>query len=325
MSQIKVRRIDYYPDEFLVGTASMDSELVGAYWRLCSLIYSRGGPVKDDAEDLCHRLRCRPSSWAKLRQSLIDSGKIIVADGTLSNVRTEIELRKVEERTESLRKFGKKGGRLRANLAEETAENSQSEKAEGLSAEKLTTTTTSTTTISSLRSDPPIGLPPKPAEPEKPEDPRDPEDPVDPLRQQARDRARTERLGSRLTSDFSMPDEWRAWALNEGHAPHVVALEAAKFLDYWIGKPGKDGRKADWQATWRNWMRKATQNGGPNGQQRHPPQRGGNPFDRAYAQSRGGAAADAGADAPLFGIARHGNDRAVGPTIDGECIPAAGD
>jgi hypothetical protein len=28
------------------------------------------------------------------------------------------------------------------------------------------------------------------------------------------------------------------------------------FRDHWWGKAGKEGRKADWFATWRNWVRK---------------------------------------------------------------------
>jgi uncharacterized protein YdaU (DUF1376 family) len=35
--------------------------------------------------------------------------------------------------------------------------------------------------------------------------------------------------------------------------------ELAKFRDYWIAKPGKDGVKRDWDATWRNWVRKAAE------------------------------------------------------------------
>jgi hypothetical protein len=33
--------------------------------------------------------------------------------------------------------------------------------------------------------------------------------------------------------------------------------ELLNFRDYWTAKPGKDGLKLDWQATWRNWCRKA--------------------------------------------------------------------
>jgi hypothetical protein len=31
--------------------------------------------------------------------------------------------------------------------------------------------------------------------------------------------------------------------------------ELDKFRDYWIAQPGAKGRKKDWQATWRNWLR----------------------------------------------------------------------
>jgi len=42
------------------------------------------------------------------------------------------------------------------------------------------------------------------------------------------------------------------------NCPHVDGrTEHAKFCDYWRAKPGKDGRKLDWPATWRNWMRTA--------------------------------------------------------------------
>lgn len=62
--------------------------------------------------------------------------------------------------------------------------------------------------------------------------------------------------GSRLPADWSLPKDWRAWAVKE--RPDVDAdHEAETFADFWHGKPGKDGRKADWQATWRNWIRRS--------------------------------------------------------------------
>lgn len=35
------------------------------------------------------------------------------------------------------------------------------------------------------------------------------------------------------------------------------SFELAKFRDYWTAKAGKDAVKLDWDATWRNWLRKA--------------------------------------------------------------------
>jgi uncharacterized protein YdaU (DUF1376 family) len=63
--------------------------------------------------------------------------------------------------------------------------------------------------------------------------------------------------GSRLSPDWQMPSDWIAWAVAEGMAEPAAQREAARFKDYWLGKPGKDGVKLDWNATWRNWARKA--------------------------------------------------------------------
>lgn len=62
--------------------------------------------------------------------------------------------------------------------------------------------------------------------------------------------------GSRLDENWEPPEEWLAWAVKE--RPELdVKLEAEKFRDFWHSKPGKDGRKANWKATWRNWIRNA--------------------------------------------------------------------
>lgn len=60
--------------------------------------------------------------------------------------------------------------------------------------------------------------------------------------------------GSRLPADWQLPDDWRAWAASERQDLNI-AVVAADFADFWHAKPGKDGRKTDWQATWRRWVR----------------------------------------------------------------------
>ena len=60
--------------------------------------------------------------------------------------------------------------------------------------------------------------------------------------------------GTSLRSDWQLPDDWKSWA--EKERPDLDAAQVAdSFRDFWIAKPGKDGRKADWLATWRNWVR----------------------------------------------------------------------
>jgi uncharacterized protein YdaU (DUF1376 family) len=60
--------------------------------------------------------------------------------------------------------------------------------------------------------------------------------------------------GSRLPDDW-MPDE--VFARSEGLSASEAVREGEKFRDYWNGQPGQKGVKLDWQATWKNWVRKA--------------------------------------------------------------------
>lgn len=60
--------------------------------------------------------------------------------------------------------------------------------------------------------------------------------------------------GTSLPKDWTLPGDWKTWAAKERPDLNPDAV-ADEFRDYWVAKPGKDGRKTDWQATWRNWVR----------------------------------------------------------------------
>jgi hypothetical protein len=49
------------------------------------------------------------------------------------------------------------------------------------------------------------------------------------------------------------------WARENGITDDVSRYETSKFIDYWIAKSGANATKTDWAATWRNWMRTATE------------------------------------------------------------------
>lgn len=68
-----------------------------------------------------------------------------------------------------------------------------------------------------------------------------------------------EARGSRLPAGWEPPADVVAQMRSE-HPGIDLRAEHAKFTDYWIGKAGKDARKADWTATWRNWIRRAAEN-----------------------------------------------------------------
>jgi hypothetical protein len=61
------------------------------------------------------------------------------------------------------------------------------------------------------------------------------------------------RRGARLSPDWQPSPDDRAFCLGLGLNVQDVA---AGFRDYWHAKPGKDGAKLDWSATWRNWCRR---------------------------------------------------------------------
>jgi len=63
---------------------------------------------------------------------------------------------------------------------------------------------------------------------------------------------------SRLPTDWALPKKWGEWALTERSDwnSDTVRKVADQFRDHWLAKGGADARKADWEATWRNWVRR---------------------------------------------------------------------
>lgn len=64
--------------------------------------------------------------------------------------------------------------------------------------------------------------------------------------------------GSRLDQSWELPDDWAIWA--KQNRPEINVNQTADgFKDYWLAAPGVKGVKADWFATWRNWVRSQRQ------------------------------------------------------------------
>lgn len=65
---------------------------------------------------------------------------------------------------------------------------------------------------------------------------------------------------TRIDPDFVVTDELREWAKEKNLDYLDLDAITEHFVDYWLGKSGKDGAKADWVATWRNWIRREATN-----------------------------------------------------------------
>lgn len=106
---MKIRRVDFSPDEWLAGTAELSDEDRGTYITICALIYSRGGPIRYEV------LKGHSHSHGnKLQASLdrLESGGKIVRNGSeIDQKRCENELEKARKRHEKALENGAKGGR----------------------------------------------------------------------------------------------------------------------------------------------------------------------------------------------------------------------
>ena len=66
---------------------------------------------------------------------------------------------------------------------------------------------------------------------------------------------------TRLPPYWQVSKKLTEWAMAEkGMTQDQVLLEAERFRDYWVAMPdGKQATKSDWDATWRNWIRRSKQ------------------------------------------------------------------
>lgn len=64
--------------------------------------------------------------------------------------------------------------------------------------------------------------------------------------------------GTRIPNEFHVTPEMQTWF--DANIKGINSrIELEKFIDYWTSQPGQKGVKTDWVATWRNWMRRASE------------------------------------------------------------------
>ena len=79
----------------------------------------------------------------------------------------------------------------------------------------------------------------------------------------------SEKRGTRLPDDWEPSPDLIDWTRRE--CPEIDIRETLDgFRDYWKSAPGAKGRKADWDATWRNWARKNASDARQRAQRRSP-------------------------------------------------------
>jgi len=107
----KVRRVDFYPDEFLSGVDKLSPEEIGLYWPVCAKIYSRSAGLPDDDAENARIFHMDVRMWRRLKGAVIAKGKLRIENGTIINDRCMSELARARKRIDDAAIAGAQGGR----------------------------------------------------------------------------------------------------------------------------------------------------------------------------------------------------------------------
>lgn len=103
-------RVDFYPKDWLVKTASLTAEERGVYIQIIALIYSYAGPIENDPKHIGGISGCSTRKAKLIIEKLISRGFLQFSDKKITQKRAEKEL----EIKFSLIKNGRKGGENKA-------------------------------------------------------------------------------------------------------------------------------------------------------------------------------------------------------------------
>ena len=212
-----------------LGTAHLSLVEEAIYFRLINFYYDSEQPLPLETHTVFRRLRM--ASESVIAQQIIDEFFTKTDKGYIHE-RCDVLLKEYRKTAKNNRSNGAKGGRPRKDAAcEETQPKpsgfppeTQQEPKHNPNQEPLTTNQEPETSLKDL-------VPQQAATPKK--------------------------RATRLPDDWRPGrDYWEAAALiNKSITQEWFVATAHKFKDYWIAKSGKDATKADWLATWRNWVR----------------------------------------------------------------------
>lgn len=118
----KVRRVNFYADEFLSAVSGeLDQAEFCIYWLICCRIYSTGRAIPDDAAALARRVRdMHPRTAKAALERLVASGRVERADGSLMVSRCEKELDAASNRIRTAAENGARGGRKKLKPGSKT-------------------------------------------------------------------------------------------------------------------------------------------------------------------------------------------------------------
>ncbi|MDB5777587.1 MAG: hypothetical protein JWP38_3720 [Herbaspirillum sp.] len=217
-----------YIGDYLADTTRLTTEQHGAYLLLI-MDYWRNGPPPDDDIILCSVCRANAQSWKKLRPVMVRFFEVRDANWHHSRIDREIaDAAKAKDKAVSKAskgaeaRWGKHAAEQENNNAPSISSSNAPSNASSISQAMLEQCSLPSPSLNS------------------------------------KTKSKADATASRLPADWQ-PDE-RQIEFCSAERPDLDPMTVAdRFRDYWIAVPGVKGRKTDWMATWRNWVRSERQ------------------------------------------------------------------
>jgi uncharacterized protein YdaU (DUF1376 family) len=213
------RYMPLYVGAYLADTAHLSTVAHGAYLLLIMNYWQRGSALPSSDRKLASIARLTDVEWASIRDDLAEF--FIEENGLWRHGKIDVELRRAAQKIDAAKRAGEASANARAQAKSTTYQQPLDEPSTDAEQPSNHKVRIGKEDIK----DKPNGLSKK---------------------------------GCRL------PDDWEplgdVWDMADEMLGEVkAAKELAKFRDYWRGVSGKGGVKLDWDATWRNWVRKAAE------------------------------------------------------------------
>lgn len=209
--------------DYLADTTRLTTEQHGAYLLLI-MDYWRNGAPPDDDQILCSITKINAKDFKRIKPSVMSLFRL--TDGVWKHKRIDEELAESASRKKKSEEKAKKAAEARWGKA-------SPEQASG------DTSSIASSNASSINQ----------AMHEECPLPSHSQLPLKTLKSKAESA-----IASRLPADW-VPSNDDEDFLRAERPDLLVDATASRFRDYWIAQPGVKGRKVDWPATWRNWVR----------------------------------------------------------------------
>lgn len=266
-----------FTDAFIADTGHLSATETGAYLMLLMMAWRLPDcRIPDDDAKLARWARVDARAWSRIKSKVMEFWTL--EDGHWTQKRLLLERDKVRKFADTARTNGMRGGRPkslksqeRQNPAGSPSETQSKAPNPNPNPNPIEEDALSLRSRAARATSAPARIEPDPGFSDPEPEPQRASAPVIPLPRAPPGRA------TRLPPDWAPSPAAVTLAHQEGLSDEQLGRELARFRDYWRSAGGANARKVDWDAAFRNWLRKAADGLGNT---------------RGYAAGRGGAADD---------------------------------